>query len=43
VIPGMDFVVIENTCGKYGAELRELSAVPHNVQSLVGNAAEIGV
>lgn len=38
IIPGMDFVVVENTCGKYGQELRELNEVPYNVQALVGNA-----
>jgi len=42
VIPGMDFVVVENTCGKYGKELRELNRMPHNVQALVGNVDEIG-
>jgi len=25
VIPGMDFVVVENTCGKYGRDLKELN------------------
>ena len=41
VIPGMDFVVVENTCGKYGTDLRELNRMPHNVQHLVGNADSI--
>ncbi|MBM3216256.1 M24 family metallopeptidase [Candidatus Poribacteria bacterium] len=36
VIPGLDFVVVENTCGKSGRRLEEMNAVPHNVQSLVG-------
>ncbi len=36
VIPGMDFVVVENTCGKFGTRLEELNDLPHNVQSLVG-------
>ncbi|MGH8247904.1 MAG: hypothetical protein ACREUU_15900 [Gammaproteobacteria bacterium] len=36
VIPGMDFVVVENTCGKFGARLEEFNAVPKNVQALVG-------
>ncbi|MEW5978480.1 MAG: M24 family metallopeptidase [Acidobacteriota bacterium] len=36
VIPGMDFVVIENTCGKFGPKIEELNDVPWNVQSLVG-------
>jgi len=41
VIPGMDFVVVENTCGKYGGDLRELNRIPHNVQGMVGNVEEI--
>lgn len=41
VIPGMDFVVVENTCGKYGRQLRELNRMPHNVQHLLGNADPI--
>lgn len=36
VIPGMDFVVIENTCGKFGQRLEEFNRVPRNVQALVG-------
>jgi hypothetical protein len=38
VVPGMDFVVIENTCGKFGPKLEELNQVPWNVQHLVGQA-----
>jgi hypothetical protein len=38
----MDFVVVENTCGKYGGDLRELNRIPHNVQAMVGNVEEIG-
>jgi Xaa-Pro aminopeptidase len=38
VIPGMDFVVVENTCGKFGPRLEEFNRIPRNVQSLVGNA-----
>jgi len=41
VIPGMDFVVVENTCGKFGTQLRELNRMPHNVQHLLGNADSI--
>ncbi|MBI4530496.1 MAG: M24 family metallopeptidase [Candidatus Latescibacteria bacterium] len=37
VIPGMDFVVVENTCGKFGPRLEELNHVPWNVQALVGH------
>jgi Xaa-Pro aminopeptidase len=38
VIPGLDYVVVENTCGKYGRRLEEMNALPRNVQALVGNA-----
>jgi len=38
IIPDMDFVVIENTCGKFGKKLEELNKLPYNVQKLVGNA-----
>ncbi|MGH9843189.1 MAG: M24 family metallopeptidase [Blastocatellia bacterium] len=37
IVPGMDFVVVENTCGKFGPRLEEFSALPWNVQGLVGN------
>ncbi len=40
VIPGMDFVVVENTCGKFGPQIEELNAIPRNVQALVGNVDE---
>jgi hypothetical protein len=36
VIPGMDFVVVENTCGKFGRRLEEFNTLPRNVQKLVG-------
>ncbi|MEW5978791.1 MAG: M24 family metallopeptidase [Acidobacteriota bacterium] len=36
VIPGMDFVVVENTCGKFGTRLEEFNTVPKNPQPLVG-------
>lgn len=36
IIPGMDFVVIENTCGKFGPKLEEFNKLPRNVQALVG-------
>ncbi len=40
VIPGMDFVVVENTCGKYGPRLEELNTLPRNVQALVDRVPE---
>ncbi len=39
VIPGLDFVVVENTCGKFGNRLEEFNRVPRNVQELVGRCA----
>lgn len=36
VIPGFDFVVVENTLGKFGPEVRQLNRLPVNVQELVG-------
>lgn len=36
VIPGLDFVVVENTLGKFGTRVEELNQVPRNVQALVG-------
>lgn len=41
IIPGMDFVVVENTCGKFGPKLEEFNKVPHNVQALVGSPSAI--
>lgn len=35
VIPGMDYVVVENTCGKFGPRLEEFNTLPRNVQELV--------
>lgn len=36
VIPGLDYLVIEKTLGKYGKEVRVLNGLPVNVQHLVG-------
>jgi len=36
IIPGLDFVVIENTLGKFGTRVEDLNAVPRYVQPLVG-------
>jgi len=39
VIPGMDYVVVENTLGKYGKEVLDFNKqIPKNVQSLVGTS-----
>ena len=36
VIPGMDYVVVENTLGKFGPRVEVFNKVPENVQDLVG-------
>jgi Xaa-Pro aminopeptidase len=36
VIPGMDYVVVESTLGKFGARVEIFNKVPENVQHLVG-------
>ncbi|MCI0539561.1 MAG: M24 family metallopeptidase [Verrucomicrobiales bacterium] len=40
VIPGLDYVVVENSCGKRGPQLEELNALPKNVQALVGHGLD---
>jgi Xaa-Pro aminopeptidase len=37
-IPGLDYVVVEKTIGKYGRDARVLNKLPVNVQHLVGRA-----
>lgn len=37
VIPDMDYVVVENTLGKFGKKVEILNLLPNNVQSLVGS------
>lgn len=37
-IPGLDYVVVEKTLGKYGKDVRVLNELPINVQHLVGQA-----
>ncbi len=37
VIPGFDYIVIENTLGKFGKTVKTLTKLPLNVQGLVGN------
>ena len=34
---GLDFVVVENTLGKWGSRVEELNAVPRDAQVLVGS------
>lgn len=38
VIPGLDFIVVEKTLGKYGRNVKVLNRLPVNVQHLVGKA-----
>jgi len=38
IIPGLDYVVIEKTLGKYGKKVKMLNELPVNVQHLVGKA-----
>ena len=41
VIPGFDFVVVENTLGKFGPRVEVLNKLPKNVQAMVGNVDEL--
>ncbi|MFC1724360.1 M24 family metallopeptidase [candidate division KSB1 bacterium] len=41
IIHDMDFVVIENTLGKFGRNVEVLNKIPLNVQHLVGNVDEL--
>jgi Xaa-Pro aminopeptidase len=36
ILPDLDYVVIENTLGKFGGRVENFSSLPLNVQSLVG-------
>lgn len=38
VIPGLDFIVVEKTLGKFGPDVRVLNRLPVNMQHLVGRA-----
>ncbi len=35
IIPGFDYLVVENTLGKYGARVETLTRLPVNVQEMV--------
>ncbi|MBO3803513.1 MAG: M24 family metallopeptidase [Candidatus Brockarchaeota archaeon] len=42
VIPGLDYVVIEDTLGKFGKAVRDFNEkVPRNAQGMVGNVSEL--
>ncbi len=36
ILPGLDFVVVENTLGKFGTRVEEFNRVPRDAQPLVG-------
>jgi hypothetical protein len=38
IIPDLDYIVIENTLGKFGRDVENLNRLPLNVQNLVGKA-----
>jgi hypothetical protein len=38
VLPGLDYIVIENTLGKFGKKVEVFNQLPLNVQSLVGRS-----
>ncbi len=40
IIPDLDFIVIENTLGKFGKKVETLTKLPLNCQSFVGNVNE---
>lgn len=37
IIPGFDYIVVENTLGKFGTRVEVFNKIPLNVQFLVGN------
>lgn len=41
VIPGFDYIVIENTLGKFGKTVKTLTRLPLHVQGMVGNVNEL--
>ena len=36
ILPDLDYLVIENTLGKFGERVENFNSLPLNVQSLVG-------
>jgi hypothetical protein len=40
VLPGLDYLVIENTLGKFGNRVENFNTLPLNVQSLVGRGLQ---
>ena len=42
IIPGFDYLVVENTLGKFGKRVEVFNRIPVNVQHMVGNVDELG-
>ena len=42
VLLPVDFVVVENTLGKFGPQVEEFNQVPRRVQPLVGRGIDAG-
>ena len=42
IIPGFDYLVVENTLGKFGTRVEVFNKIPVNVQHMVGNVEELG-
>lgn len=40
ILPGFDYLVVEDTLGKFGPEVKKLTKLPVNVQRLVGTGLE---
>ena len=43
VLLDLDYLVIENTLGKFGTQVENFNHLPLNVQSLVGEGSRKGV
>ena len=41
VISGFDYIVVENTLGKFGKRVETLTRLPNHVQAMVGNIREL--
>lgn len=42
ILPGFDYLVVENTLGKFGKRVEVFNKIPVNVQHMVGNVDELG-
>lgn len=41
IIPGLDYILVENTLGKFGPRVETLTKLPVNVQAMVGNCERL--